>query len=151
MNSQYENLNDEGSRESVESKDEETKMESLLPNNSDKSLDPELLSLYEQYNEVISIEGEDKIFPPLDGTAFYSILCKLNHSCIPNVRVKYAMDKDLGLIAELFAIKPIFPGEELLQSYIDQNLGNLWKILLLKSHSFLFLVGKIKCNAFFFF
>ena len=126
MNSQDGNLNDEGSRESVESKDEETKMESLLP-----SLDPELLSLYEQYNEVISIEGEDKIFPPLDGTAFYSILCKLNHSCIPNVRVKYAMDKDLGLIAELFAIKPIFPGEELLQSYIDQNLGNLWKILLL--------------------
>jgi hypothetical protein len=131
MNSQDENVTDEDSRKSVESNNEEIKIESLLFNNSDKSLDPELLSLCEHYNEVISVEGEDKIFPPLDGTAFYCILCKLNHSCIPNVRVKYAMDKDLGLVAELFAIKPIFPGEELLQSYIDQNLGNIRKILLL--------------------
>ena len=65
----------------------------------------------------------DNIFPPLDGTALFSMLCKINHSCEPNVRVKYVFTKELGLTAFLVALKEIKVGSELLQSYIDETMG----------------------------
>jgi SET domain-containing protein len=63
------------------------------------------------------------VFPPLDGTALYATHCKINHSCDPNVIVKYNSCEDRGLIAELHALKDILAGEELVQSYIDQSMG----------------------------
>jgi hypothetical protein len=33
--------------------------------------------------------GDSNIFPPLDGSAFYLNICRINHSCEPNVRVEY--------------------------------------------------------------
>lgn len=70
--------------------------------------------------ELIDEQGMDTLFPPLDGTAFYALICRINHSCDPNVRVVYVNSPEFGLQATLIALRPILPGEELLQSYIDQ-------------------------------
>ena len=61
------------------------------------------------------------LFPPLDGTSFYKNICKINHSCEPNVRVKYSSTVEHGLVANVVALRDIQPNEELLQSYIDEN------------------------------
>lgn len=50
------------------------------------------------------------------------LTCKINHSCDPNVCVKYTTDPEQGLVAQLVAIRDIEIGEELVQSYIDQAL-----------------------------
>jgi hypothetical protein len=72
-------------------------------------------------NQVESI-GKDNLFPPLDGTAFYRKICKINHSCEPNVRVVYtAHEAGVGLRAQIVSLRPIEAGEELVQSYIDQH------------------------------
>lgn len=78
--------------------------------------DPSVAAL----KELLEFHGIDTLFPPLDGTAFYATICRINHSCDPNVRVTYVNSPDLGLQATLIALKPISPGEELVQSYIDQ-------------------------------
>lgn len=70
--------------------------------------------------ELIEEQGMDTLFPPLDGTAFYALICRINHSCDPNVRVVYVNSPEFGLQATLLALRPIQPGEELVQSYIDQ-------------------------------
>lgn len=67
--------------------------------------------------------GVENIFTPLDGTALFSMLCKINHSCAPNVLVKYRFTREYGLVAYLVALRDIMPDEELLQSYVDQNMG----------------------------
>lgn len=66
--------------------------------------------------------GLDTLFPPLDGTGFFMTTCKINHSCDPNVFVRYAQHPQMGLVLELTALKNIAEGEELVQSYIDQSL-----------------------------
>lgn len=66
--------------------------------------------------------GEDTLLPPLDGTAFYFNICRVNHSCDPNVIVKYISDPDCGLMAAMTVLRPIQAGEELLQSYVEQSL-----------------------------
>jgi len=77
--------------------------------------------------EILNSSGLDSIFPPLDGTAFYSKICKINHSCEPNVLVKYPPAPLDGqprpLMAQLIALRDIAPNEELLQSYIDQSMS----------------------------
>lgn len=62
------------------------------------------------------------LIPPLDGTAFYINICKINHSCDPNMYVKYASSVEHGVFAEVVSLRGIAAGEELLQSYIDQAL-----------------------------
>lgn len=69
-------------------------------------------------------EGEDRIFPPLDGTGFYSTICHMNHSCDPNVIVKYNAIPEVGLVASVVALRDIELGAELQQSYIDASKGN---------------------------
>jgi hypothetical protein len=78
--------------------------------------DPNVAAIREAVEEY----SLDTLFPPLDGTAFYSIICHINHSCEPNVRVTYINCPQRGLLARLVVLKPIAPGEELVQSYIDQ-------------------------------
>jgi hypothetical protein len=79
---------------------------------------------------LIAEEGGDRIYAPLDGTAFYSIICHINHSCDPNVIVKYATSDQEGLVAQVFALREILPGEELLQSYIDKTEGMYFVIII---------------------
>lgn len=88
----------------------------------DASLD-KLKSVMHEY-------GADGIFTPLDGTALFSMLCKINHSCDPNVRVKYLFTREHGMVARLVALKDIMPDTELLQSYIDQSMGEEMKCCL---------------------
>lgn len=71
--------------------------------------------------------GPDTVFPPLDGTAFYSMLCRINHSCDPNVMVRYSQSRESGLLAQLVALRDLIPEEELLYSYIDQSLRKYCK------------------------
>ena len=79
---------------------------------------PKLIEL----EEILKDDGEENIFPPLDGTAFYKTICKINHSCNPNCIVKYKTDVVHGLVAQVIALNDIEEGEELVQSYIDQSL-----------------------------
>lgn len=72
---------------------------------------------------LISDRGEDNLFPPLDGTAFYHVTCKINHSCLPNVRVTYSCDAENGLTLHMSALSDISEGNELFQSYVDQNMS----------------------------
>lgn len=73
-----------------------------------------------ELQRIITEVGEDSLFPPLDGTAFFILTCKINHSCDPNVRVNYHIHPTNGLELKMLTIKDIGAGEELLQSYIDQ-------------------------------
>jgi len=88
--------------------------------------DPSYDALFRTLNE----HGDTAIFPPLDGAAFYLNICKINHSCEPNVRVEYTEEDGAGvenraraLIASVRILRPIAEGEELVQSYIDENLS----------------------------
>jgi len=77
-------------------------------------------------HRLIEDDGFDTLFPPLDGVAFYRKICKINHSCEPNVRVIYkehVPGAGVGLHAQMVSLKPIEEGEELVQSYIDQNMS----------------------------
>jgi hypothetical protein len=67
--------------------------------------------------------GADTVYPPLDGTAFYTTICRINHSCNPNVMVKYTCTREHGLCAQMVVLRDIAEGDELVQSYIDQTLG----------------------------
>jgi hypothetical protein len=63
----------------------------------------------------------DGLFPPMDGTAMYSIACKCNHSCDPNVVLLYktrGWGRDHPLVAYCVALRDIEEGEELTISYI---------------------------------
>ena len=78
---------------------------------------------FDVMHNVINDLGMENIFPPFDGTSFYKEICKMNHSCVPNVRVNYAYEApEIGLVAQVTALRPIKDGEELFISYIDENL-----------------------------
>jgi SET domain len=76
---------------------------------------------------VYGAEGDDLdvLFPPLDGTAMYSMACKMNHSCDPNVILIYRRRAGFGrnypLVASVVALRDISAGEELTISYIDAD------------------------------
>lgn len=80
--------------------------------------------------------GTDTLFPPLDGTGFYMTTCKINHSCDPNVFVRYNQHPMMGLVLELVAIRDIQEGEELLQSYIDQAQSKVKRQKALRDYGF---------------
>ena len=79
--------------------------------------------IHDRVANYINNYSTEVLFPPLDGTAFYKRICKINHSCIPNVRVQYRCSPELGLVADMVSLCDIKEGEELVQSYIDQNMG----------------------------
>ncbi|RYH13380.1 SET domain-containing protein-lysine N-methyltransferase [archaeon] len=91
-------------------------------------------------HDTIAQYGEDSFLPPLDGTAFYLLICKINHSCLPNVVVKYTSSEDtpgqVGLVARLVALREILPGEELVQSYVDASLPAPARVKLLSEYGF---------------
>jgi len=102
--------------------------------NDDSSTDsftPYSLSEITQYlssldiNEDDSPHGDDldQIFIPLDGTAMFATTCKMNHSCLPNVLVRYkaGWGSKRPLILQWIALKDIPKGEELCISYISNS------------------------------
>ncbi|DAZ94478.1 TPA: hypothetical protein N0F65_003412, partial [Lagenidium giganteum] len=60
-------------------------------------------------------EDLEQGFYGVDGTALFSGICTMNHSCDPNCTVLYTKDGS----AHVFAVKDIQEGEELTISYID--------------------------------
>ncbi len=88
--------------------------------------------------------GVDSVFPPLDGTAFYETICRINHSCDPNVAVQYIENVGIsGLQASLVALRDIYPNEELVQSYIDCNMDTESRQLSLRDYGFI--CGCVRC------
>lgn len=76
----------------------------------------------------------DILFTPLDGTAMYQTACKMNHSCDPNVMVRYSCSRIPGgtigksrwgrhfpLVLECIAVRDIDAYEELCISYINKT------------------------------
>jgi hypothetical protein len=45
---------------------------------------------------------DPSLFPPLDGTSFYTNICLVNHSCSPNVLVEYVTVPGDGNVGGLF-------------------------------------------------
>ncbi len=90
---------------------------------------------------VLDENGSDNIFPPLDGAAFFMRICKINHSCEPNVRVEYisrgvGLQQGQGLRARMVSLRAISEGEELVQSYVDQNMPYVDRLKALVDYGF---------------
>ena len=96
--------------------------------------------VFRKIREILENEGIEKLFPPLDGTAFYLNTCKMNHSCDPNAYVRYVSTVNEGICAEIASIRVVSAGDELLQSYIDQSLPYEARQLSLLDYGF-------KCNC----
>lgn len=103
--------------------DEDENQEAIIPTG-----DPHL----DQLQALIREHGSDTIFPPLDGTSFYRGICKVNHSCVPNVLVTYqssplqpGAEMSGGLVSAVRVLRLIAIGEELVQAYIDTELGKI--------------------------
>jgi hypothetical protein len=74
------------------------------------------------------LDGDDldHIFAPFDGTAMFRVACKMNHSCKPNVIVRYAAAGWYHpLTLECIALREIQKDEELCISYIDFTFNSL--------------------------
>jgi hypothetical protein len=74
--------------------------------------------------EQIADEYElDSLFPALDGTAIFSDVCTMNHSCCAPCRIEYVGGSaGQPLKAAVVASEDIHPGQELLFSYIDETM-----------------------------
>lgn len=96
-----------------------------------------------------SPEGDDldTLFCPLDGTSMYHTACKMNHSCDPNVIVKYVYSCSGGgnrarwgklypLLIQCCAIRDVQEGEELCISYIKSDATYEERKLLLENYGF---------------
>jgi len=102
---------------------------------------------FDTLTSVLQHNGPENIFPPLDGAAFYLKICKINHSCEPNVRIQtaaHAAGCGLGLRAQAISLRPIAAGEELTQSYIDQNLPFEKRQQALKDYGFMCTCSKCR-------
>ncbi|TMW59728.1 hypothetical protein Poli38472_004797 [Pythium oligandrum] len=60
-------------------------------------------------------DGCEEYFVGVEGTALFSTICTMNHSCDPNCTVIYTRDGE----AQVFAVQDINKGDELCISYID--------------------------------
>lgn len=95
-----------------------------------------------------SIAGSDLndvLFAPLDGTALYSLVCCMNHSCRPNCAVRYpGMRNRRGvggtadpLVAKVVLLEDVPTGEELTQSYVNVEMGVVERRKALEDYGFL--------------
>ena len=68
------------------------------------------------------LEVAAQILPSFEGTGLYTTACMMNHSCDPNVETVYAEDGRGPVIGRVVARRDINPGEELFQTYIDEDM-----------------------------
>lgn len=99
--------------------------------------------------------GEDEVslFAPLDGTALYSVICCMNHSCRPNCLVRYpgrrrekaTADPEKAaagvasadpLVAEVVLLEDVPAGEELTQSYVNRDMSFVERRQALEDYGF---------------
>ena len=95
------------------------------------------LSSAQDENEPTQINDIDleAYFPPLDGTALFTVICCMNHSCTPNVEVLWD-DTSKPLQAVVRSLKDIKRGEELCFSYIDTELSYIDRKNKLRDYGF---------------
>ena len=62
------------------------------------------------------------LLPRFEGTGLYTTACMMNHSCDPNVETVYAEDGRGPVVGRVVARRDIRPGEELFQTYIDEDM-----------------------------
>ncbi|CAM9381145.1 unnamed protein product [Hapterophycus canaliculatus] len=92
-------------------------------------------------DETSSTGDESGLFAPLDGTALFSLICCMNHSCRPNCVVRYpgrrreskndakicdlaaVVDTADPLVAEVLLLRDVSAGDELTQSYVTREMG----------------------------
>ena len=60
----------------------------------------------------------------------------MNHSCDPNVEILWENDPSTPLQANVIALKEIVPGDELVFSYIDNDLPYEQRQLKLRDYGF---------------
>jgi hypothetical protein len=94
----------------------------------------------------LSITDLSAYFPPLDGTALFTIICCMNHSCNPNVEIQWHDDPKGPLVAKVTAIRPIKTGDELAFSYIDRNLSYEERQFKLRDYGFICECQKCKSD-----
>ena len=70
-------------------------------------------------------EMSNEYFPPLDGTALFSIGCSMNHSCRPNVSPVWNPKSDVPIEIHFLALSDIKKGDEINFSYIDMNVKDV--------------------------
>ena len=106
-------------------------------------------------NDILTSEEEgegddlDALFSPLDGTAMYSNVCKMNHSCNPNILVRYSNSisggnskigtrwgKQFPLVVQGIALRDIKEHDELCISYIQNDKCVAERQLELESYGF---------------
>ena len=82
-----------------------------------------LSSLDIEENDSPNGDDLDALFHPMDGTAMFATTCKMNHSCQPNVLVRYrsGWGKYRPLILQCIALTNISKGEELCISYVNTD------------------------------
>lgn len=100
------------------------------------------------------VKPGEGLFAPLDGTALYSLVCCMNHSCRPNCVVRYpgrrqqqqdgkeSGGRDGGggadpLVAEVVLLVDVPAGEELTQSYVTREMGLAERRKALEDYGFL--------------
>lgn len=97
-------------------------------------------------------DSGEGLFAPLDGTALYSLVCCMNHSCRPNCEVRYpgrtrgtgesdpldtAAVKAEPLMVKLVLLEDVSAGAELTQSYITKEMGLAERRRALEDYGFL--------------
>ena len=74
-----------------------------------------------------------ELFPPLDATALYRTVCKLNHSCDPNCKVVF---ETAAAAAKLVTLREVAAGEELTISYCDASAAEPERAAALRNYHF---------------
>jgi len=73
----------------------------------------------ESRSELYSVSQYNTKIPLMEGMGLFPIINMVNHSCVPNVYVEYTDNTH----AKLIALRNIAPNEELLISYIEEELS----------------------------
>lgn len=119
-----------GEAETVEKEDTENESDGEKGDDNDDEWDysyDEIATFLSNLPSPLNIGSDDEwdeIFTPLDGTAHFSTLTKMNHSCSPNTAVLYktrGWGKNHPLVAYCIALRDIEEGEELTISYIENS------------------------------
>jgi hypothetical protein len=114
----------------VVAKGGEVCMECVMPDeNVGSSMEDQESSIFEEENAYARLQlvagMADEYFPPLDGTALFTVGCSMNHSCTPNVSPVWVPAGDASIQLHFVALKEIKEGDELNFSYIDANIVNV--------------------------
>ncbi|XP_057977864.1 histone-lysine N-methyltransferase ATXR2 [Malania oleifera] len=100
----------------------------------DELPDPEKEEAEEITQPVLDALGDDYSVT-CEGTAFFPLQSCMNHSCCPNAKA-FKREEDIDGQATIISLRPIFKGEEITISYIDEDLPYEERQALLADYGF---------------